>query len=89
MRYSGIIEAVGLGSSTTWGPVVLRYTDNVQLPADPLTTLTDSIVAGTTPPIFAPENSPRYWVRFKMNTVSIPLLLNKILPIDEAYDPTL
>ena len=89
MRYSGIIEAVGLGSSTTWGPVVLRYTDNVQLPADPLTTLTDSIVAGTTPPIYAPENSPRYWVRFKMNTVSIPLLLNKILPIDEAYDPTL
>ena len=87
MRYSGIIEAVGLGSSS-WGPVVFRSTDNLQLPADPLTTLTDSIVDGTTPPIYAPENSPRYWVRFKMNTVSIPLLLNKILPIDEAYDPT-
>lgn len=88
MRYSGVIESVGLGSSTTWGPVVFRYTDNVQLPADPLTTLTDSIVAGTTPPIFAPENSPRYWVRFNMNTVPIPLLLNKILPVEEVYDPT-
>lgn len=88
MRYSGVVEAVGLGSSTTWGPVVFRPTDNLQLPADPLTTLTDSIIAGTTPPVVAPENSPRYWVRFKMNTVSIPLVLNKILPVDEAYDPT-
>lgn len=87
MRFSGMIEAVGLGSSTTWGPVVFRPTDNLQLPADPLTVLTDAIVAGTTPPVVAPENSPRYWVRFKMNTVAIPLKVNKILPVDEAYDP--
>jgi hypothetical protein len=88
MRYSGMIEASGIGLSTTWGPVIFRPSDNTQLPADPLTVLTDSIVAGTTPPIYAPENSPRHWVRFKMNTVPIPLLLNKILPVEEVYDPT-
>jgi len=87
MRFSGVIEGSGLGSST-WGAVVFRPTDNLQLPADPLTVLTDSIAAGTTPPINSPENQPRFWVRFKMNTVTYPVGLNKILPVEEVYDNT-
>ena len=65
---------------------MFRPTDNVQLPADPLTTLTDAIVAGTTPPVVAPENSPRYWVRFKVgSTVGSTILVNSILPVKEYY----
>ena len=89
MRFSGMIEASGIGQSVTWGPVVLRSSDKAQLPQDPLTTLKDAIIAGTTQPVNTPDNSPRYWVRFKMNTVTNPVTLNKILPIDEAYDPTI
>jgi hypothetical protein len=88
MKFSGIIEASGIGQSTVWGPVVFRNADNAQLPQDPLTTLKDAIVAGTTPPVNTPDNSPRYWVRFKMNTCPYPLQISKILPVDEAYDPT-
>ncbi len=87
MKYSGIVEAVGIGQSVGVSPVVLRNSDNAQLPQDPLTTLQDAITNGTTQPVNIPENSPRYWVRFKLSAAPIPLILNKVLPIDEAYDP--
>ena len=88
MKYSGIVEASGIGQSVTWGPVVFRNADNAQLPQDPLTTLQDAIRNGITPPVNIPENSPRYWVRFKLSACPIPLNITKILPVEEAYDPT-
>ena len=87
MKYSGVVEAVGIGQSTTWGPVVFRNSDNAQLPQDPLTTLQDAIRNGTTQPVNIADNSPRYWVRFKLSSTPIPLTINKILPVLEAYEP--
>ena len=89
MRFSGIIEGLGIGSST-WTPVVFRPSTNVQLPNDPLTGIADSMgITGTYPIVMLPPNPPRYWARFRINTSTNallePLRLAKILPIEESY----
>ena len=87
MKFSGILEGSGLGSSA-WSSVVLRPSDNILLPNDPLTAQQDRIIAGGYPIVVLPENSPRYWARFKMNTVPAgsEVILSKLLPISEAYE---
>jgi hypothetical protein len=87
MKFSGILEGSGLGSSA-WSPVVFRPSDNILLPNDPLTAQQDRIIAGGYPIVVLPENSPRYWARFKMNTVPAgsEVILSKILPVSEAYE---
>lgn len=87
MKFSGIIEGVGLGTSA-WKPVVFRPTDNILLPNDPLTVQQDRIIAGGYPRLVLPENSERYWARFKMNAIPSgnEIILNKVLPISERYE---
>ena len=87
MKFSGILEGSGLGSSA-WSPVVFRPSDNILLPNDPLTAQQDRIIAGGYPIVVLPENSPRYWSRFKMNTLPAgsEVILSKLLPISEAYE---
>jgi hypothetical protein len=89
MRFSGIIEGLGIGSST-WAPVVFRPSTNIQLPNDPLTGIADSMgITGTYPVVMLPPNPPRFWARFRVNTSSNllwqPLRLAKLLPIEEDY----
>jgi hypothetical protein len=89
MRFSGIIEGLGIGSST-WTPVVFRPSTNIQLPNDPLTGIADSMgITGTYPIVMLPPNPPRFWARFRVNTSSNllwqPLRLAKLLPIKEDY----
>lgn len=87
MKFSGILEGSGLGSSA-WSQVVFRPSDNILLPNDPLTAQQDRIIAGGYPIVVLPENSPRYWSRFKMNTLPAgsEVILSKLLPISEAYE---
>ncbi len=87
MKFSGILEGSGLGSSA-WSPVVFRPSDNILLPNDPLTVQQDRIISGGYPIVVLPENQPRYWARFKMNTIPTgsEVILSKLLPISEAYE---
>lgn len=87
MKFSGIVEGAGLGSSV-WQPIVLRPATNIQLPNDPLTALQDRIIAGSYPITLLPPNPERYWVRFKLSTIPADsgVIFNKILPISERYE---
>lgn len=84
LKFTGMVETVGVGSST-WTPVVFRYSDNTLLPNDPLTVQQDRITSGGYPIVVLPPNAPRYWTRFKASTYAADILFNKILPINEVY----
>jgi hypothetical protein len=85
LKYSGIIEGAGLGSSV-WGATKLSSANNILLPNDPLTTLENSMLLGNVPSINLPANPPRFWARFKVWSVaSNNIEFGKILPIIENY----
>lgn len=84
MKFSGLVETIGTGSST-WVPTVLRPSSNILLPNDPLTSQQDRIIAGGYPIVVLPPNPDRYWTRFKLSTYSADVIFNKILPINEIY----
>ena len=90
LRYSGIIEAAGLGSSA-WAPTVLDPALNNLLPNDPLTVQYKAIKNGTALPQYLPPNPDRFWIRFRLsnidtaaNTGGTAELFN-IFPINEIY----
>jgi hypothetical protein len=84
MKYSGIIEGVGLATSQ-WVPVKFDFDANFRLPKDPLTELQKKVMNGTTTPQLLPENSERYWVRFGIGGTVYDAYLKGVLPIDEIY----
>jgi hypothetical protein len=84
MKFSGLVETIGTGSST-WVPITLRPSTSILLPYDPLTSQQDRIIAGGYPIVVLPPNPDRYWTRFKLSTYSADVLINKILPINEIY----
>ncbi len=84
MKFSGLVETVGTGSST-WVPVIARPSTNILLPNDPLTVQQDRIIAGGYPIVVLPPNPERYWTRFKLSTFGSNITINKILPINEIY----
>lgn len=84
MKYSGIIEGVGLGSSS-WIPTNFDFDVNFRLPKDPLTELQKKVMNGTTTPQLLPENPERYWVRFGIGGTTYDAYLRGVLPIDEIY----
>ena len=87
LKFSGIIEGSGLGSSA-WYPVIFRPSDNILLPNDPLTAQQDRIIAGGYPIVVLPPNPERYWARFKMSAIptGAEVTLTKLLPISERYE---
>lgn len=84
MKFSGLVETIGTGSST-WVPTVFRPSSSILLPNDPLTSQQDRIIAGGYPIVVLPPNPDRYWTRFKLSTYSADVVFNKILPINEIY----
>ena len=87
MKFSGIVEGSGLGSST-WVPVKADFSANTLLPNDPLTVQQNRIIAGGYPIVVLPPNPERYWVRFNLSAVAADGLVtfNKILPVSETYE---
>ena len=87
LKFSGIIEGSGLGSSV-WAPVKFDYSANSLLPNDPLTVQQNRIIAGGYPIVVLPPNPERYWVRFRLNTLATGNIVtfNKILPVAEVYE---
>jgi hypothetical protein len=87
MKFSGIVEGSGLGSST-WVPVKADFSSNTLLPNDPLTVQQNRIIAGGYPIVVLPPNPERYWVRFNLSAVAAGGLVtfNKILPVSETYE---
>ncbi len=87
MKFSGIVEGSGLGSSA-WVPVVANFASNAKLPNDPLTVMQNSIIAGNYPIVVLPENPERYWVRFNLSAVQSGGIVsfNRLLPISEVYE---
>lgn len=84
LRYSGVCEGVGLGSSA-WLPVKFDPATNILLPNDPKTILQNSITNGLEKPITFFENDPKYWVRLSATSLAEKLYINKVLPIGEDY----
>jgi hypothetical protein len=85
LKYSGIIEGAGLGSSV-WGAVKLSTANNPLFPNDPLTLLENSMLNGLTQPVNLPANPPRFWARFKVwNVASNNIEIARIIPISENY----
>jgi hypothetical protein len=87
MKFSGIVEGSGLGSST-WVPVKADFSVNTLLPNDPLTVQQNRIISGGYPIVVLPPNPERYWVRFNLSAVAADgiVTFNKILPISETYE---
>jgi hypothetical protein len=87
MKFSGIVEGSGLGSST-WVPVKADFSANTLLPNDPLTVQQNRIIAGGYPIVVLPPNPERYWVRFNLSAVAADGLVtfNNILPVSETYE---
>jgi hypothetical protein len=87
MKFSGIVEGSGLGSSA-WVPVVANFASNAKLPNDPLTVMQNSIIAGNYPIVVLPENPERYWVRFNLSAVQSGGIatFNRLLPVAETYE---
>lgn len=87
LKFSGIVEGSGLGSST-WVPVKVDFTVNTLLPNDPLTVQQNRIINGGYPIVVLPPNPERYWVRFNLSAVAADGLVtfNKILPVAETYE---
>lgn len=84
MKYSGLVETIGVGSST-WVPTVLRPSTSVLLPNDPLTAQQDRIISGGYPIVVLPPNPERYWTRFKLSSYTSDVVINRILPINDIY----
>ena len=76
LRFSGTVEGYGIGSST-WLPEVLSV--------DPLTDLENDIKNGDAYPIGMLYNPPRYWVRFKVASISDTATFKHILPVNDMY----
>jgi hypothetical protein len=87
MKFSGIVEGSGLGSSS-WVPVKVDFSANTLLPDDPLTVQQNRIIAGGYPIVVLPPNPERFWVRFNLSAVATGgiVTFNKILPIAETYE---
>ena len=87
MKFSGIVEGSGLGSST-WVPVIADFSVNSLLPDDPLTDQQNRIIAGGYPIVVLPPNPERYWARFNLSAVASGgiVTFNKILPVSEVYE---
>jgi len=87
MKFSGIAEGSGLGSSA-WVPVRADFSANSLLPNDPLTVQQNRINAGGYPIVVLPPNPERFWVRFNLSAVAADGIVkfNKILPIAETYE---
>ena len=87
MKFSGIVEASGLGNST-WIPIKADFSANTLLPNDPLTVQQNRILNGGYPILVLPPNPERYWVRFNLSAVATGgiVTFNKILPITETYE---
>lgn len=84
MRFSGIVEAVGLGSSN-WVATRCDSTENFRLPADPLSIYENQIIAGTAKPIGFFYNPPRYWARFNMVGNSDVIRIQRLNAVEEEY----
>lgn len=84
MRFSGIVEGAGLGSSA-WLPVKFDASVNAKLPADPLTIYENQVLAGTAKPITFMYNPSRYWVRFNLTGNSDIVNIQRLNPIAEQY----
>lgn len=77
MRYSGVVEGQGIGSSL-WVPTKISL--------DPLTVYENSIMAGTSPPITFLSNPARYWARFKVTAITGDTIYYKyLLPVEDTY----
>lgn len=87
MKFSGIVEGSGLGSSS-WVPVKVDFSANTLLPDDPLTVQQNRIIAGGYPIVVLPPNPERFWVRFNLSAVATGgiVTFNKILPVAETYE---
>ena len=72
LKFSGIVEGSGLGSST-WIPLTVQQ---------------NRIIAGGYPIVVLPPNPERYWVRFNLSAVPAGGIaaFNKILPVSEVYE---
>lgn len=76
MRYSGVVEGFGIGSST-W--------EKTKIASDPLTIYENAINAGTERAIGMFYNPERYWARFKLSSISDSVLFKYILPVEDVY----
>ena len=84
LRFSGIIEGAGLGSSA-WVPTILNTALNANLPTDIASSIGNSINNGLIYPTTMFNNPPRYWARFKVASISDVAKFKAILPVDENY----
>ena len=84
LRFSGLVEGLGIGSSN-WGPTKLDSTLNSALTDDPATILERAILTGNHPPVGMFYNPSRYWVRFKVASITGRVDLGGILPVDSPY----
>ena len=85
MKFSGIVEGSGLGSSV-WVPTKADFSSSMFLPNDPLTVQQNNIIAGNYPIVVLPPNPERYWVRFNLSAVGGVVNFNRILPVAETYE---
>lgn len=84
MRYSGVVEGSGLGSSS-WVSTKLTFSTNPKLPDDPATIYENQIINGTIRPGNFFGNPERYWVRFNVSSINDTAVISQILPVAEAY----
>lgn len=84
MRFSGITEALGIGSSS-WVKTKLDFSVNAKLPNDPATVYENGIIAGTIRPGNFFGNPERYWMRFSLASIGDTVALGSLLPISESY----
>lgn len=76
MRYSGVIEGYGIGTSN-W--------QKTKIASDPLTIYETALNAGTERAIGMLYNPERYWVRFKLTSISDIVNFKYILPVEDVY----
>ena len=85
LRYSGVIEGLGIGSST-WAATKMDPALNVLLPNDPNTVYENQILAGTSPALGFFSNPQRFWTRYNVPVnISDVVFLKHVLPIAEKY----
>jgi hypothetical protein len=84
LRFSGIIEGAGLGSSA-WTPTILDTALNANLPTDIASSIGNSINKGLIYPTTMFNNPSRFWARFKVASIGDAAKFKAILPIHEYY----
>ncbi len=84
MKFSGVIEGAGLGSSV-WALAKADFSADFRLPNDPLTVLQKQVVSGLAVPQLLPYNPERYWIRFGVSALASTVYINNIFPIEEVY----